>query len=479
MAKVNHKYFEYLLNCEKDLSYFFTDLVWPLCTDDPFRKSPYGFDLMVDYAKAWINKEKPNLIVCLPPRNGKSKFFSVAVPLYLWIVNNSTRIINVSSTPEVLEDFALDRKRVFSSSDYKKLCPSRIVKDKEGRVENESGGYFVHWTILNTVIGIGGDYIIVDDPITTKNAFNKNHCNKVFREFTGGLLSRRNSKDINNPSPVLITMQRLSDYDLAGEMKERGFEYLELQAYAEEKQYFIFPTTGKVWERPELDVLNPELESLETLFSLRLTVENFQAQYQQRPIVSSGAYISKEVLVYYDELSEYTRTFISIDPASSVSDEACNWGFVIIGEHSTMEGLRYDVLYAHGHKYEYPSGKMKTIELIDYWKVDLIIVENKSAGVALLPELEALYPNKVIKIDPKGSKQDRTLTSLPRISQGIVRFPNLRVFPHCVWMTLLLYEVLAFPKGKTDDILDALSQFINTMIKARLTVQQFYGALKG
>jgi hypothetical protein len=478
MDKLNHKYFEYLLKCEEDLSFFFTDLVWPLCTDDPFRKSPYGYDLMVDYAKAWITGEIPNLIICLPPRNGKSKFFSVAVPLWLWINNSGTRIVNVSSTPEVLEDFALDRKRVFSSSDYRKLCPANIVKDKEGRVENADGGYFAYWTMLNTKIGMGADYIIVDDPIATKNAFNKSHCARVYHEFSNGLMSRRNRKNINNPSPVLITMQRLSDFDLAGEMKEKGFQYLELQSYAEEKQIFIFPTTGRVWERPELDVLNPELESLETLFALRLTVENFQAQYQQRPMVSNGAYVTQDSLVYYEELSEYTRIFVTIDPASSISDEACNWGFLVIGECSTPEGLRYDVLFGHANKFEYPSGKMKSIELIEEWNVDGIIIENKSAGVALIPELEVLYPDKVVRVDPKGSKQDRTLAALPRITQGVMRFPSLKRFPHCVWMNLLIYEILAFPKGKTDDMLDALSQFCNKMISAKMTLKQFYGALR-
>jgi phage terminase large subunit-like protein len=483
------QYYQHLENCSSNLGYFFTELVWPACVpNEKFHKSPYGFDLMVEYAMAWEMGQIPNLIILVAPRNGKTKLLSVALPTWIWINKPSSRILSISNSPEVCEDFRLDRERVLLDSDYKKLFTCfdgkksvdiKITKDAEGRVENSEGGYFASWPILNSKTGMGSHYIIVDDPILNKMKRNRAHCEKVADEFANGLLQRRNSQNVDCMSPAMITMQSLSEFDLGQVMKDRGFEVLELQSYAEERQVLIFPLSGKEWIREPLDVLNPELQSLETLFAIQKKVPNFRAQYNQRPKVENkNAIVKTEDLKKYDKLPKFSRIILSADTAATDEVDSSNWAFEIYGECYTELGIRYYLLHAHAEKFEYPQGKSKLENLLESWHVNVLLIEFKSTGLALAPALDLKYKNlEVIRYTSNVPKKDRQLEALPKISFGYILFPDLSVFPHCVWMSLVDYEITAFPSGKTDDLLDCKTQLLNYYIQDEVNIDQFYKIL--
>jgi hypothetical protein len=477
---VQQEYFAWLESCKNDLGLFFTDIVWPACVkDELFIKSPYGFDLMVEYATAWSIGQIPNLIILVAPRNGKSKLLSIALPTWIWLNKPSSRILSISNSDEVCQDFRIERTKILASAHFNKLFDSRIVLNNEDRTENSDGGYFMSWPILNSRTGLGAHYIIVDDPIQNKHRNNRAHNIKVYEEYSNGLLQRRNSKNINSPSPAMITMQSLSDFDLAHVMKDKGYEVLELQSFAEEPQQFIFPMSGKVWNRPYLDVLNPELESLETLYSLRLSVENFAAQYQQRPrVAQKNAMIQEQSLHTYKKKEKYTKIYLSLDSAATVNEQSANWAFGIIGEFVEDGETKFHLLYVHALKYEYPQGKAKLIELLIEWNVNCLLIEFKSTGISLYQEMSFMFKLlEIVKLTPTVNKESRQLQGLPGITSGKMMFPDLKVFPHCVWMSLVIYELTGFPTAKTDDILDMLTQFINQYATGSISLKQFYAAL--
>jgi phage terminase large subunit-like protein len=475
---------EFNERCRSDLGFFYEHVAWPAINgeDAVFHKSQYAFDLIVDYLHAWVRAEIPNLIVNVAPRNGKSTLISMALPTWVWLSNPRADFLTTTAADDVLRDFYEKRKLILQDDIYRELNPDlTMTVDTIDRVQNQTGGCFHQWTMLCTRIGLGYNYGIVDDPNATNKADDKNHCNKVLKEFTAGTLSRRHNKDINNPSPTLIAQQRVSRMDLSGEMAERGFTVLSLPAIAEQPIIYTFPTTGKTWERPELDVLNPGLENLETLNALRVQIPNFQAQYQQNPQDTEGGMIDLENLGFYREpRKNYDQIIFSCDPASSTEKYACNWGTVILGSWIDEYGNKMlDLLYAQARKHEYPAGKEACKQLIDKWKPNSIIIEVKSSGIALAPELEIEYKNnrsmKIIRLVPKGKKEDRSIAALPFITSGQLRFPDLHYLPHCVWQSLVTYEILAFPKGATDDLMDAITQAINWYDGVKkVNLEEFY-----
>ncbi|MFC6637177.1 phage terminase large subunit [Sulfitobacter sediminilitoris] len=66
------------------------------------------------------------------------------------------------------------------------------------------------------------------------------------------------------------------------------------------------------------------------------------------------------------------------------------------------------------------------------------------------------YPGVNIRgIIPKGDKQTRLLGVTPLIESGKVAIPK-----NAPWLATFQHEVILFPKGKHDDQVDSLSQFL-------------------
>jgi len=61
-----------------------------------------------------------------------------------------------------------------------------------------------------------------------------------------------------------------------------------------------------------------------------------------------------------------------------------------------------------------------------------------------------------IGINPEGNKLTRMEAQSARFEAGQVYLPE-----HASWLATLLHELLGFPKGRYDDQVDSISQFLN------------------
>lgn len=479
---------EYFEKCYDDFGFFFREFVWPSLNGDTYVESEYLTDLLVEYATAFDNCQIRKLLLAIPPRNGKTTLFTIALPLWSWLRNPRLDWISISAADPVIADFYSDRTKLANSDLFRAMWAYRYgervynyAADSIKLVENGLGGKLHQWTILNTRIGLGGHRLVIDDPTPPKFATNKLYHAKVEREFKQGTLSRRHDKDLGAESPTLVIQQRIAERDLIGCMRDvPGWEYLEIQAIAEERTTFHFPLSGKSWTREIGNVMNPERESLETLTTLRAeSVDGgFQAQYQQRPTNTENAVVSvKEVKLYSKPQEQYSKIILSIDPAATIEKYSSNWGYSIWG---VAEDKMMDLLDCHAKKYEYPGGKKKAIELIEDWEPDEVIIEAKSTGLALTPELEKKYKSKIkliSHIPSSAHKDDRIIEAIPRI-KNFMRFPDLLKIPGAVWYSLMSYELLSFPNSATDDLLDTCVMAIDRVHpfqKRKTNLRKFYG----
>jgi hypothetical protein len=477
---------KFFQRCYDDFGFFYTEFAWPALNGDTYIEAPYVSDLLIEYGVAFEAKVLRKVLVAIPPRNGKTTLFTIALPLWSWLRNPGANWATISATQVIIKDFYSDRSKLMRSDVYLAMMSYfhdgnflPLVSDSVYAVENTIGGKHYQWTMHNTRIGLGCDYMVIDDPTPTGRAKNRLYNAKTEREFKTATLSRRQDKAIGSESPVMVVQQRVGAMDLIGCMKDTdGWEYLELQAIAEEKTIFTFPMSGKVWVREEGSVLNPERESLETLNALRSeSVDGgFQAQYQQRPEHTEGAIVKAEDIRYYNKPQEsYVEIMMSADCAGTTASYSSNWGLTIWGVKSNKE---MDLLYCHAKKYEYPEGKKLIISLIKEWDVDWIVIEPKSTGVALIPELKDLKICKVISyVLSKAHKDDRILEALPSIKRFCI-LPNLVKNPTAVWVGLFTYELFSFPNSSTDDLLDSATMAVltvNPMSKKVTNFKKFYG----
>ena len=68
----------------------------------------------------------------------------------------------------------------------------------------------------------------------------------------------------------------------------------------------------------------------------------------------------------------------------------------------------------------------------------------------------------VIPIKPQGNKVTRLNVRMDKIEAGHVHLPE-----EAPWLDDFKAEIMAFPKGKHDDQVDSLSQFLNWICKPR------------
>lgn len=128
-------------------------------------------------------------------------------------------------------------------------------------------------------------------------------------------------------------------------------------------------------------------------------------------------------------------------------------------EHMQYPELRPKVIEeyssVYGDENEFGNGK----------KVDLILIEDKSAGISLIQDLQrAGLP--VRNYNPgRADKTMRLNLVSPIIARGRVYLPESSTKPSTPrsWVEPFLNQVCSFPDARHDDLVDALSQALRVM----------------
>lgn len=458
-----------------DFKYFFYYLAAPTILGDiSVFKPSRGFEVMSEYGVAMLEGEIKRLAISIPPRNSKSLVFSTALPIWQWLTNPNDTFISVAHHDSLLQQFQSGRQALFSNLEYQNSIDWQVTTNTKDTLRNTAGGHMLSMVLSHIVTGLGGNNLIVDDPIPARDASNINACNKAWELYTGTLLSRLNDK---KEGKICVVSQRLCDADIIGHVTDAGYTTLTLQAIADEPQVILFPLSGQEWKREKGDVLNPDYEPLETLIEIKRTDERmFQAQYQQRPTASKGNFINTDNLGrFLKPRDEYQEIVISVDSAASVSRFSANWGMTVFGKY-TENGLNcLDLLYCHAAKYEYPEGLAKIKELGKQFEATKYMIENKSTGLAIIPTLKQ-EGFDVIQIEPIKSKEDRAISAVSFLDQGRLRIPDTSQMPFTErWLSTLIYELDGFGNGaKSKDLLDSTTQIINYYSNFSFNARNFY-----
>ncbi len=116
----------------------------------------------------------------------------------------------------------------------------------------------------------------------------------------------------------------------------------------------------------------------------------------------------------------------------------------------------YYLLQVTRERLEFPHLKKRIVELARYRGADSVLIEDKGAGTSLIQDLRHGSDLAVIAIVPKEDKATRMMAATPLIESGRVSIPE-----EAPWLAGFQREMVRFPKGKHDDQVDSLSQFLN------------------
>ncbi|GMO16196.1 hypothetical protein BwSH20_64500 [Bradyrhizobium ottawaense] len=345
---------------------------------------------------------------------------------------------------------------------YCELFPTRLGKSTEDELVTTKGGSRLAMSVGGTLTGYGADTIIVDDPLNAIGATSdapRKGCNEWFDR---SLMSRLNDK---SEGSIIVVMQRLHQQDLTGHLIEKGgWNHLALPALAAQDTMIELTNRSFVWKKGEPLQKRESPEVLEALKS-QLGSLVFQTQYLQDPAPDEGNDLKREWL-----------RSCSIHPTRQSADEvvlSCDMS-AKAGENSNYSTClaflvrnrnEYYLIDLWRGKVEFPELRQVMLEQHAKHQPCATLIEDTAMGSPLMSELKRGGVQGVVAIKPIKDKRTRMSGETAKLQAGSLILPQT-----APWLDDFLLEYVSFPFGKTDDMMDALSQFLTWRTEAERRV---------
>ena len=398
------------------------------------------------------------ILVC--PRSLKSLLVSGMYPAWLWTTEPTNRILSVSNSEDLAIRLADNSRRIIMSDWYQRFWNIEFNKKFNSKTiyENIKGGRREVLGIGSTATGKGGDTLLIDDIHDAKEAESPIKLKSTV-EFGMKLFTRIN-KTWGNKSKVIVIQQMIHPNDFVNtllEMEPNKWEVLRLPVRYNPK----YRTTSKnilgfVDYRTKVgESLDPIMWSEEVLEDKAKNTFEFASQYMQEAISKEGLAVKIDNIKFFSERppkEEWFYTLQSWDTAS-LKERGCKWcrlNFIVTKEGIYIDDMRLE-------RMGYVEGKEKVMSDVkdcDY-PIDYLLVENANTGIALIQELETIpeYATilEAVPVSTRDNKIVRMEAELGVISEG-------RLYIRDKIKDDILLALRAFPCGKLQDVIDALSQ---------------------
>ncbi|MDR2075719.1 MAG: phage terminase large subunit [Desulfovibrio sp.] len=445
------------------------------------RESFYAFVLqtMPGYRMGWVHEEicrgldafledvragaSPRLMITMPPRHGKSELASRRFPAYAFGRRPDLGIISTSYSADLSSRMNRDVQRIMDGEAYPELFPGVTLSGKNIRAV-ASGNYLRNSDIFEIVghggsyrsagvgggiTGMGGDILIIDDPIKDRaEADSPTIRAKVWDWYTSTLYTR-----LAPGGGILLIQTRWHMDDLAGRLLEA-----ERAGEGDAWRCLDFPAIAERDEEHRLtgEALHPERYPLERLLAIRQTLglRDWEALYQQHPAPDGGAVFRKEWLRYWlpkDLPERFDKLLISWDMAFKDSEDSD----FVVGQVWGREDARHFLLDQVRGRLGFTATMRAFRVLSDKWPLALEkLVEDKANGPAVIDSLKHTVAG-IIPVEPDGSKTARAHAVTPLFEAGNVYIPHPQA---CPWTGEYEAELLQFPAAAHDDQVDATTQ---------------------
>ncbi len=387
------------------------------------------------------------LMVQMPPRHGKSEFWSHYVPAWFLGTFPDKRVLHVSYDMGLSRSFGRktrDTLTEFGPRLFNVAVSEVSAAADEWNLAGVAGG-MKSAGIGTAITGRGGDLIVIDDP--TKNA-----------EEAQSVTYRERNKDWwdsvlytrQEPGAAIVIVQtRWDEDDLSGWLEEQAkvsgeeWEILRLPAIAEGDDDLL--------GRAEGEALWPERFDLEALEAIRRTLTSYwwAALYQQRPAPLEGGLFKRDWFTQrWRDLPPLQLTIQSIDSAWSKVSGA---SYSVITTWGT-DGIKYYVIDEWRSRVEYPDLEAAIKDCYAKHRPQALLIEDAASGKAAIQTLRRTTSLPVIGRRPVGSKEIRAGLVAPLAEAGRVILPD-----GVAWTGDWIAEHVSFPNAANDDRVDTTS----------------------
>jgi len=409
------------------------------------------------------------LIVCMPPRHGKSMLASNFFPAWYLSTHPDDRVLLASHEATLAAVWgrrARDTMALTGSLFGVSVRPdSRAaahwsIDGREGGMDCAGvGGSFT---------GRGANIFVVDDPV--KNS--KEALSKAFRDQIWDLWSSTIETRAEPRCGFVVIQTRWHQDDLAGRLESQvleehrpGWKIIKLPAVAEDGDELGRQPGEALWPERYPAEHFTELKRKGNYDLSRLGSYWYEALYQQNPVPREGGKFARSWFRFFGindngdfvletetgskiVASASTWCLITVDLAVSLKNDAdyfvaASWLVCDSGELLLTDIVRTRI--------PSPEQVRLLVNLQKEHEAQVVAVESVQYQLALVQQLAALgVPVFAVKVH--GDKLARAQLAMARFSTG-----SIYIRQGAPWVPEYIDELAAFPMGRYDDQVDVTS----------------------
>src|SRR3990167_340850 len=449
--------------CTKDLFLFNRHVLEAEEGDEKFVKlAPFQKEMC-----HFVTDERKKKKLLLIPRNHlKTKLITVGYSLFRIAEDPKVRILIYSATWQVAVDILSQIQRNLAgcerfidlfgnlSQNPKEWSADRIrltVSDKREPTVTAAG-------IDNNLVGQHYDLIIFDDVVNEDNIGTSEQIQKVIKRYN-------NSLDLLEPNGQIIVIgTRWHDSDLYGWLLDSSNEVSRQYDTTVQEAYKGDLATGS-----DFSLLWPDKFTREELLKRQHSQgwSHFSAQYLNNPVPEEDATFKRTWFQYYepeDLKGKLLTKFIAIDPAISEAKYADYTAMVVVGVDQWGFINILDITRSRLN----PNAIIEEIfRLVNRWQLKSVAIETvayqKTLAYTLREQsrLRNIYFH-VEELQPNNRSKDERIKGLQPLYENGKMIHN----SHLPNNYFLEDELTRYPRGKHDDVIDALSYLLDKIGRA-------------
>jgi predicted phage terminase large subunit-like protein len=437
---------------------------WPILEPSvPFLPN-WHLDLLCEHLEAVTAGQERRLLVNIPPRYMKSLLITVLWPTWEWIRCPGRRWIFASYTESLALKHSVDRRTVLQSPWYQSRWGTtvRLAADQneKGEFLNAARGHMIATSIGASILGRGGDRIVVDDPHNPTQIESDAQRDAAVTYYRHTLSTRLDNK---KTGAIVVVMQRLHERDLSAFRLDLNFTHVCLPAEADTRTTIVFPS-GKQLIREPGDLLWPAREGRAELDEQKkvLGTAMYTAQYQQQPTPAEGAIFKRDWFKFYDpQTMPAANAYLQSWDLSFKGEASSDF---VVGLMAARVGANIYLMDRRKGQWSFTETCKQIIELKrQYPDTSSILVEDAANAAAVVDTLSQMIPG-IVPVKPQGSKQVRAQAASPTVEASNIWLPDpyvrSQLLTERAWVLDFIDQCCAFPRGAHDDDVDAFTQLV-------------------